>query len=94
MLKPVEQLYARRNQKSALRVLAISTHPQRSAIGTNVVEVRKAWEAGWTRIMLDSDRVRPEAKYFRRVELVKALPQIVRDDLGYRNARAAYHLNR
>jgi hypothetical protein len=44
--------------------------------------------------MLDSDRVRPEAKYFRRVELVKALPQIVRDDLGYRNARAAYHLNR
>jgi hypothetical protein len=49
---------------------------------------------GLTGVMFDSDRVRPEAKYFRRVELVTALPQIVRDDLGYRNARAAYHLNR
>jgi predicted TIM-barrel fold metal-dependent hydrolase len=47
---------------------------------------------GLTRVMFGSDRVRPEAKYFRRVELVKALPQNVRDDLCYRNARLAYNL--
>lgn len=46
---------------------------------------------GLSRVMFGSDRVRPEAKYFRRVELVKGLPQIVRDDLCYRNARVAYH---
>jgi len=48
---------------------------------------------GVTRVMFGSDRVRPEAKYFRRIELVKALPQIVRDELCYRNVSAAYQLN-
>jgi predicted TIM-barrel fold metal-dependent hydrolase len=48
---------------------------------------------GLTRVMFGSDRVRPEAKYFRRVEMVKALPPMVRDDLCYRNARVAYRLN-
>jgi len=48
---------------------------------------------GLARVMFGSDRVRPEAKYFRRIELVKALPQVVRDELCYRNARAAYHLD-
>jgi len=49
---------------------------------------------GSTRVMFGSDRVRPEAKYFRRVELVKALPEVIRDDLGYRNALVAYQLDR
>ena len=48
---------------------------------------------GLTRVMFGSDRVRPEAKYFRRVEMVKALPPMVRDDLCYHNARIAYRLN-
>ncbi len=48
---------------------------------------------GLSRVMFGSDRVRPETKYFRRIELVKALPSVVRDDLCYRNARSAYHLN-
>jgi predicted TIM-barrel fold metal-dependent hydrolase len=47
---------------------------------------------GLTRVMFGSDRVKPEPKYFRRIELVKALPPNVRDDLCYRNARAAYNL--
>ena len=50
----------------------------------------KEW--GLTRVMFGSDRVRPEAKYFRRIELVRALPEVARDDLCYRNARAAYNL--
>jgi predicted TIM-barrel fold metal-dependent hydrolase len=49
-------------------------------------------EWGLRRVMFGSDRVRPEAKYFRRIELVTALPQAIRDDLCYRNARAAYNL--
>jgi predicted TIM-barrel fold metal-dependent hydrolase len=49
---------------------------------------------GLARVMFGSDRVRPESKYFRRVELVNALPQVVRDELCYRNARAAYRLDR
>jgi predicted TIM-barrel fold metal-dependent hydrolase len=48
---------------------------------------------GLTRVMFGSDRVRPEAKYFRRIELVKALPQAVRDELCYRTTRLAYRLN-
>jgi predicted TIM-barrel fold metal-dependent hydrolase len=48
---------------------------------------------GLARVMFGSDRVRPESKYFRRVELVKALSPVVRDELCYRNARAAYNLN-
>jgi len=48
---------------------------------------------GLTRVMFGSDRVRPEAKYFRRIELVKALPQTLRDDLCYRNARLAYRIS-
>jgi predicted TIM-barrel fold metal-dependent hydrolase len=47
---------------------------------------------GLTRVMFGSDRVRPEAKYFRRIELVKALPQQVGDALFYRNAQAAYRI--
>lgn len=50
----------------------------------------KEW--GSTRVMFGSDRVRPEAKYFRRIELVRALPPVARDDLCYRNPRAAYKL--
>jgi predicted TIM-barrel fold metal-dependent hydrolase len=48
---------------------------------------------GVARVMFGTDRVRPEAKYFRRIELVKALPPMVRDELCYRNARAAYRLS-
>jgi uncharacterized protein len=48
---------------------------------------------GLTRVMFGSDRVRPEAKYFRRVDLVKGLPPAVRDELCYRNASRAYRVN-
>jgi hypothetical protein len=46
-----------------------------------------------TRVRFGTDRVKREAKYFRRVALVKELPQMVRDELCYRNARLTYWLN-
>jgi predicted TIM-barrel fold metal-dependent hydrolase len=48
---------------------------------------------GLTRVMFGTDRVKREPKYFRRIALVKELPQMVRDELCYRNARFAYRLN-
>jgi predicted TIM-barrel fold metal-dependent hydrolase len=48
---------------------------------------------GLNRVMFGSDRVKPEGKYFRRIELVKGLPPTVRDELCYRNASRAYRLN-